>query len=70
MINIKNLKIYYILKNDNQKYFIYYILMRFIIMRHLSKEILDQSCTIIKIVNSANFIVLFILKNRCKTNIK
>ncbi len=70
MINIKNLKIYYILKNDNQKYFIYYIVMYFIIMRHLLKEILDQSCIIIKIVNSAIFIVLFILKNRCKTNIK
>ncbi len=70
MINIKNLKIYYILKNDNQKYFIYYIVMRFIIMRHLLKGILDQSCIIIKIVNSAIFIALFILKNRCKTNIK
>ncbi len=70
MLNINNLKIYYILKNDNQKYFIYYIVMLFIIMRHLLKEILDQSCIIIKIVNSAIFTVLFILKNRCKTNIK
>ncbi len=36
--------------------------MYFIIMRHLLKGILDQNCIIIKIVNLAIFIALFILK--------